>query len=48
LILVSGNSTPRYAAALDLTDRWKVNAAIYGGQGGYEIAMNSLLKKFRY
>src|SRR5712691_1496216 len=38
LILLSGNSTLDMRRALDLTDRWKVNAAIYGGQSGYEIA----------
>jgi len=38
LILLSGNSALDMRRALDLTDRWRVNAAIYGGQGGYEIA----------
>ncbi len=45
LILVSGNSTLDMRRALDLTDRWKVNAAIYGGQGGYEIADELAAKK---
>jgi hypothetical protein len=38
LILLSGNSAVDMRRALELTDRWKVNAAIYGGQAGYEIA----------
>jgi hypothetical protein len=45
LILVSGNSTLDMRRALDLTDRWKVNVAIYGGQGGYEIADELAAKK---
>jgi hypothetical protein len=47
LILVSGNSTLDMRRALDLTDRWKVNVAIYGGQSGYEIADEIAAKKFR-
>ena len=45
LILLSGNSTLDMRRALDLTDRWKVNAAIYGGQSGYEIADEIAAKK---
>src|SRR5882762_2336427 len=45
LILLSGNSTLDMRRALDLTDRWKVNAAIYGGQDGYEIADELAAKK---
>jgi len=45
LILLSGNSAPDMRRALELTDRWKVNAAIYGGQSGYEIADEIAAKK---
>jgi hypothetical protein len=45
LILVSGNSTLDMRRALELTGRWKMNAAIYGGQGGYEIADEIAAKK---
>src|SRR5882762_11098755 len=45
LILLSGNSTLDMRRALDLTDRWRVNAAIYGGQDGYEIADELAAKK---
>ncbi len=45
LILLSGNSALDMRRALDLTDRWKVNAAIYGGQSGYEIADEIAAKK---
>jgi imidazolonepropionase-like amidohydrolase len=38
LVLLSGNSSLDIRRALELTDRWKVNAAIYGGQAGYEVA----------
>src|SRR5437868_7874854 len=38
LVLLSANSTPDIRRALELSVRWKVNAAIYGGQSGYEIA----------
>jgi hypothetical protein len=45
LILLSGNSALDMRRALELTDRWKVNAAIYGGQSGYEIADEISAKK---
>jgi len=45
LILVPGNSALDMRRALDLTYRWKVNAAIYGGQSGYEIADEIAAKK---
>jgi imidazolonepropionase-like amidohydrolase len=38
LILISANSTVDIRRALELTERWKVKAAIYGGQAGYEVA----------
>jgi hypothetical protein len=45
LVLLSGNSTLDIRRALELTDRWKVNAAIYGGQAGYEMAGEIAAKK---
>ena len=38
LVLISANSPLEMRRALELADRWKVNAAIYGGQAGYEVA----------
>jgi hypothetical protein len=45
LVLLSGNSALDIRRALELTDRWKVNAAIYGGQAGYETAAEIAGKK---
>ena len=45
LVLLSGNSVQDIRRALELTDRWKVHAAIYGGQSGYEIADEISTKK---
>src|SRR5258707_1112755 len=45
LILVPGNSALDMRRALGATQRWKVNAAIYGGQSGYEIADENPAKK---
>jgi len=45
LILLSGNSALDMRRALELTERWKVNAAVYGGQSGYEIADEIAAKK---
>ena len=45
LLLLSGNSAQDIRRALELTDRWKINAAIYGGQAGYEIADEIAAKK---
>ena len=45
LVLLSANSTPDIRRALELSDRWKVNAAIYGGRSGYEIADEISAKK---
>jgi len=45
LVLLSGNSTLDIRRALELIDRWKVNAAIYGGQAGYEVADEVAAKK---
>src|SRR4029077_636771 len=45
LVLISANSALDMRRALGLADRWKVNAAIYGGQAGYEIADEIAAKK---
>jgi imidazolonepropionase-like amidohydrolase len=45
VVLLSANSALDMRRALELTDRWKVNAAIYGGQAGYEIADEIAAKK---
>src|SRR5260221_12801649 len=45
LVLLSGNSTLDIRRDLELTDRWKVNAVIYGGQAGYEVADEIAAKK---
>ena len=45
LVLLSGNTALDIRRALELTDRWKVNAAIYGGQAGYEVATEIGAKK---
>ncbi len=45
LILLSGNSALDMRRTLELMDRWKVNAAIYGGQSGYETADEIAAKK---
>ncbi len=44
-VLISANSALEIRRALDLADRWKVNAAIYGGQAGYEVADEIAAKK---
>jgi imidazolonepropionase-like amidohydrolase len=45
IVLISANSALDMRRALVLADRWKVNAAIYGGQAGYEIADEIAAKK---
>jgi imidazolonepropionase-like amidohydrolase len=45
LILISANSAVDIRRAFDLAERWKVNAAIYGGQAGYELADEIAAKK---
>ena len=45
LVLISANSALEMRRALELADRWKVNAAIYGGQAGYEMADEIAAKK---
>lgn len=45
LVLLSGNSALDIRRAVELADRWKLNAAIYGGQAGYETANEIAAKK---
>jgi len=45
LVLISANTAVDIRRALDLTSRWRVNAAIYGGQSGYEVADEIAAKK---
>jgi len=44
-VLISANSALEIRRALELAERWKVNAAIYGGQAGYEVADEIAAKK---
>lgn len=44
-VLIAANSALEMRRAFDLADRWKVNAAIYGGQAGYEMADEIAAKK---
>jgi imidazolonepropionase-like amidohydrolase len=45
IVLISATSALEIRRALELADRWKVNAAIYGGQAGYEVADEIASKK---
>src|SRR2546425_11788264 len=45
LILIPANTVLQLRRALGLADRWKVNAVIYGGQQGYEVANEIATKK---
>jgi hypothetical protein len=45
IVLISANSALEIRRALELAARWKVNAAIYGGQAGYEIPDEIAAKK---
>ncbi len=45
LVLVPANNTVQLRRALELTDRWQVKGAIYGGQMGYEVASEIAAKK---
>jgi imidazolonepropionase-like amidohydrolase len=44
-VLISANSALEIRRALELATRWKVSAAIYGGQAGYEMADEIAAKK---
>jgi imidazolonepropionase-like amidohydrolase len=45
LVLISANTPVDMRRALDLAERWKVSAAIYGGQSGYEMPEEIAAKK---
>jgi imidazolonepropionase-like amidohydrolase len=45
LVLVPGNSALDIRRALVLSERWKVDEVVYGGQEGYEIADEIAAKK---
>jgi hypothetical protein len=45
LVLLSGNSALDIRRALELTNRWNLNAGIYGGQAGYEVAEEIAARK---
>jgi hypothetical protein len=45
LVLISASSAVDLRRALELAERWKVAAAIYGGQAGYEMAEEIAAKK---
>jgi imidazolonepropionase-like amidohydrolase len=45
LVLISANSVVDIRRALELAERWKVGAAIYGGQAGYEVASEIAARK---
>lgn len=44
-VLIAANSALEMRRTFELADRWKVNAAIYGGQAGYEMADEIAAKK---
>ena len=45
IVLIPANTSLQLRRALDLADRWKVTAAIYGGQMAYEVAAEIAAKK---
>jgi len=45
LVLIPANNDIQLLRALDLADRWRVRAAIYGGQQAYEVAGAIAAKK---
>jgi imidazolonepropionase-like amidohydrolase len=45
LVLIPGNSAQDIRRALALSERWKVDEVIYGGQAGYELADEIAAKK---
>lgn len=45
IVLIPGNTSLQLRRALDLAERWKVTAAIYGGQMAYEVAPEIAAKK---
>jgi imidazolonepropionase-like amidohydrolase len=45
LVLLPGNSSLQIRRIMRLADEWKLNAVIYGGQMGYEVAPEIAAKK---
>jgi imidazolonepropionase-like amidohydrolase len=45
IVLIPADSSMELRRSLDLADRWKVNAVIYGGQMAYETAAEIYAKK---
>ena len=45
LVLIPANHTREIRRSFDLVERWKVNAVLYGGQMGYEVADEIAAKK---
>lgn len=45
LVLIPANNDIQLLRALDLADRWKVRAAVYGGQQAYDVAGAIAAKK---
>jgi imidazolonepropionase-like amidohydrolase len=46
VVLIPANNATQIRRALELADRWHVNAAIYGGQMSYELPSAIAAKKF--
>ena len=45
IVLLPANNSVQILRALRLTDEWKINAVLYGGQQGYEVAGAIAAKK---
>jgi imidazolonepropionase-like amidohydrolase len=45
LVLIPANNKTQIRRALELTDRWRVNGVLYGGQMSYEVANEIAAKK---
>ena len=45
MVMIPANNAIQLRRALELTERWKVNGVIYGGQMGYEVALEIAAKK---
>jgi Amidohydrolase family len=45
VVLIPGNTSLQIGRALQLAEEWKLNAVLYGGQMGYEVAPEIAAKK---
>ncbi len=45
IVLIPGNTSLQIRRALQLAEEWKLNAVLYGGQMGYEVAPEIAAKK---